>query len=150
MIQKRGKKVMIIGVLVLSVLCIAGCKAKNSKQLKREARMTYGAAKVISETNGSDSSTVVMQDKLQAVLSQAGFLRSFRVLSHQIPGQQEEKIDSVCRPKYLILRRGPGQIFCMPDQHHAHKEYSPDLDGVNSLSFHDSRSFSSSGYFTFP
>ena len=65
MIQKVGKKVLLIGVLVLSVLCIAGCKAKNSKQLKRQARMTYGAAKVISETNGSDSSTVVMKDKLQ-------------------------------------------------------------------------------------
>lgn len=116
MIQKRGKKVLIIGVLVLLVLCIAGCKAKNSKQLKRQARMTYGSAKVISETNGSDSSTVVMQDKLQGfeytITSYtspfvidgtnfgdvAGTHSDFDTrLMHHCVGQVQSQIDSLCQ-----------------------------------------------------
>ena len=116
MIQKVGKKVLLLGVLVLSVLCIAGCKAKNSKQLKRQARMTYGAAKVISETNGSDSSTVVMQDKLQGfeytITSYtspfvidgtnfgdvAGTHSDFDTrLMHHCVGQVQSQIDSLCQ-----------------------------------------------------
>lgn len=114
--MKMGKKVWVTGALILSVLCLCACQAKNAKQLKRQAKATYGSAKVLSETDGQNGSRVVLQDKLQGFeYTITSYLQDFNIdgtsfgsvpgtysdfdtrLMHHCVGQVQSQIDSLCQ-----------------------------------------------------
>ncbi len=58
-------KVYYISLFFLSLLCLSACNVRSTRQLKKEAKSTYGPATVVSESKGKDKNTVVLRDKLQ-------------------------------------------------------------------------------------
>ena len=59
------RKLTIIGILSLAILCLCACKAKTARELKKEARAEHGHAQVISKYTSDDYSYVILKDKEQ-------------------------------------------------------------------------------------
>ena len=63
--KSAGKKVLFISLLFPVLLCLCACNVRSTRQLKQEAKLTYGPAKVVSESKSQNCNTVVLRDKLQ-------------------------------------------------------------------------------------
>ena len=60
------RKSIVIGILLLSILCLCACqKVKSSRELKKYARATHGHARELEKMNSDDYCYTVLYDKTQ-------------------------------------------------------------------------------------